>query len=96
MKANWKFAPKFLENLKVTKEHGHDFIFQEDGTSCHTGGYARWWNNKACIKGFDFWPAQSPDLNPIENLWYVLGKRIGKRRYQANHLEELEVIIHEE
>ncbi|KAG1470488.1 hypothetical protein G6F56_002660 [Rhizopus delemar] len=52
--------------------------------------------NKACIKGFDFWPAQSPDLNPIENLCYVLGKRIGKRRYQANHLEELEVIIHEE
>ncbi|KAG1439866.1 hypothetical protein G6F56_012136 [Rhizopus delemar] len=68
----------------------------EDGASCHTGGYARWWKNKACIKGFDFWPAQSPDLNPIENLWYVLGKRIGKRRHQANSLEELEVIIHEE
>ncbi|KAG1449297.1 hypothetical protein G6F56_008684 [Rhizopus delemar] len=52
--------------------------------------------NKACIKGFDFWPAQSPDLNPIENLWYVLVKRIGKRRHQVNNLEGLEVVIYEE
>ncbi|CAO3673982.1 unnamed protein product [Rhizopus stolonifer] len=65
---------------KLTNEHGHDFIFQEDGASSHTDGYARWWKNKACIKGFDFWTAQSPDLNPIENLWYVLGKLIGQFR----------------
>ncbi|CAO3703557.1 unnamed protein product [Rhizopus stolonifer] len=75
-------SDKFLPYLhKLTNEHGHDLIFQEDGASSHTGGYARWWKNKACIKGFDFWPAQTPDLNPTENLWYALGKRIGKRRH---------------
>ncbi|KAG1444182.1 hypothetical protein G6F56_010402 [Rhizopus delemar] len=95
-KVIWSDEFRFALRHNDGGEHGHDFIFQEYGASCHTGGYARWWKNKACTKGFDFWPAQSPDLNPIENLWYVLVKRIGRHRRQANHLEGLKVIIYEE
>ncbi|KAI9258706.1 hypothetical protein EDC94DRAFT_585981 [Helicostylum pulchrum] len=25
------------------RDHGKEFIFREDGASCHTGRYARWW-----------------------------------------------------
>ncbi|KAG1454165.1 hypothetical protein G6F56_007390 [Rhizopus delemar] len=84
----------WLEKLK--DEHGQEFIFQKDGASCHTEGYAKWWKEKAGIKGFEHWPAQSHDLNPIEHIWRLLGKRLSKRRAEAKTLDDLDIIIHEE
>ena len=29
------------------------------------------------------WPSQSPDLNPIENFWAAVEKKVRKRKYRS-------------
>jgi hypothetical protein len=90
-------ADHFLPWLKeLTSMEGEEFTFQEDGASCHTGSYATWYKNRCQIKQFDYWPAQSPDLNPIEHLWAYLEKRLEKRRHQIENVEQLKAILQEE
>lgn len=67
--------------------------FQQDNWSVHTSQTSRQWFD---MHGIDLieWPAWSPDLNPIEELWSDIKHRVYSRHPQT--MEELEAIIGEE
>ena len=59
-------------------------MFQHDSAPCHTAGLIKKWLADNDIPVLD-WPGNSPDLNPIENLW-TLVKVCGKN---SSSLEDL-------
>lgn len=67
--------------------------FQQDGATPHTAGTSRAWFHNHGIDLID-WPAWSPDLNPIEELWHDLKVRVYARH--PHSMEELERYVTEE
>ncbi|KAJ6232780.1 transposable element-related [Anaeramoeba flamelloides] len=64
----------------ANQEHGiFNWIFQQDGARPHTSKKTIKYLKKRCML-LDPWPPNSPDLNPIENLWSIMDKRLENRR----------------
>src|SRR5829696_1545977 len=83
----------FLRNIFYL--FGRHYIFMEDGAPIHTAKYSKNWRQNHGIISMK-WPAQSPDLNPIENIWQQLKIAIEKRKQRPRNKEELLDTLQEE
>jgi len=94
---------KYIETLeshlypfwKRMKRQKRSLWFQDDGAPCHRAGSVKNWKIERGIRSL-VWPAQSPDLNPIEHLWNILKSKIQRRRPLPQNLNQLKDAIYEE
>ncbi len=69
-----------------------DFIFQQDLAPTHTAKSTKSWLNDHGVSVLD-WPANSRDLNSIENLWGIVKRKMRNKR--PKNSDELKATVKE-
>jgi hypothetical protein len=73
--------------------YGNNWRLQQDNDPKHTSRVAKDFIKENGIRTIN-WPSNSPDLNPIENMWHLIKNNVEKRL--SKNIDELKKFMTEE
>ena len=73
-------------------KYGPEVVMQEDNAPWHTAKIVTKYLNNKKVNRMS-WPPQSPDLNPIENLWKKIKDMISKLKHKISNTKEMRMAL---
>ncbi len=87
------YAERYIKVLEQHMLSSRWRVFQQDNAKPHTAAITTAWLRSRRVRVLN-WPACSPDLSPIENIWHIIKLKICQRRPQT--FQQLETYIRQE